>query len=31
MSERRGSRFVVEALFLAALTVALALAHPDAL
>jgi hypothetical protein len=31
MSERRGSRFVVEALFLAALTVALALAHLDAL
>jgi hypothetical protein len=31
MPERRGSRFVVEALFLAALTVALALAHLDAL
>jgi len=31
MSERRGSRFVVEALFLAALTVALALAHLGAL
>jgi hypothetical protein len=30
MPERRGSRFVVEALFLAALTVALALAHLDA-
>jgi hypothetical protein len=29
MPERRGSRFVVEALFLAALTVALALAHLD--
>ena len=31
MPERRGSRFVVEALFLAALTVALTLAHLDAL
>jgi len=31
MPERRGSRFVVEALFLAALTVALALAHLDAI
>src|SRR3954447_25297011 len=31
MPERRGSRFVVEALFLAALTVALALAHLEAL
>jgi len=31
MPERRGSRFVVEALFLSALTVALALAHLDAL
>ena len=31
MPERRGSRFVVEALFLAALTVALALAHLDPL
>ena len=31
MPERRGSRFVVEALFLAALTVALALAQLDAL
>ena len=31
MPERRGSRFVVEALFLAALTIALALAHLDAL
>jgi hypothetical protein len=31
MPERRGSRFVVEALFLAALTVALALAHLDTL
>jgi hypothetical protein len=31
MPERRGSRFVLEALFLAALTVALALAHLDAL
>ena len=31
MPERRGSRFVVEALFLAALTVALALAHLETL
>jgi len=31
MPERRGSRFVVEALFLAALTVALTLSHLDAL
>lgn len=31
MPERRASRFVVEALFLAALTVALALAHLDAI
>ncbi|HST14112.1 MAG TPA: hypothetical protein VLJ44_04565 [Gaiellaceae bacterium] len=31
MPERRGSRFVVEALFLAALTVALALAHLEVL